>query len=418
MERPARRRRRLPRAAAPTTTRASSAPTTWRHVRFVELATPAAASSRRAAGPARDGRRRGHVDVFDLANFDSWVFMSDVCKHCTHAGCMDACPTGALIRSRVRHGRAAAGHLQRLRLLHPVVPVRRRRPRPRRRPRRQVHALLRPPAGRAGARVREGLPDGLDPVRRLRRARRRRRSAASPRCTSAASRAPTCTARRARGAGGRARRVLPAHPAAGALRPAGQRRLADPGRTSSPRRSPRSAPGCWPRRAWPRRSCGRRAGERRARHDPGRRLAGARRRSASARARRSAAARARLARRRAGRTCTARTRATRPRSREGAGRARPAGRSGRRDDEGAGVDVGGPAVLLDRRDRVGLGVRGAGLRPGGRPRLRPRGPAGLARRAGRLAAAARPGPRPPRALPATCCGSSRRARRCRWARGR
>ena len=25
--------------------------------------------------------------------------MSDVCKHCTHAGCMDACPTGALIRT-------------------------------------------------------------------------------------------------------------------------------------------------------------------------------------------------------------------------------------------------------------------------------------------------------------------------------
>ena len=30
---------------------------------------------------------------------DSWVFMSDVCKHCTHAGCLDACPTGALIRT-------------------------------------------------------------------------------------------------------------------------------------------------------------------------------------------------------------------------------------------------------------------------------------------------------------------------------
>jgi formate dehydrogenase iron-sulfur subunit len=28
-----------------------------------------------------------------------WVFMSDVCKHCTNAGCMDACPTGALIRT-------------------------------------------------------------------------------------------------------------------------------------------------------------------------------------------------------------------------------------------------------------------------------------------------------------------------------
>jgi formate dehydrogenase iron-sulfur subunit len=25
--------------------------------------------------------------------------MSDVCKHCTNAGCMDACPTGALIRT-------------------------------------------------------------------------------------------------------------------------------------------------------------------------------------------------------------------------------------------------------------------------------------------------------------------------------
>ena len=30
---------------------------------------------------------------------DRWVFMSDVCKHCTHAGCLDACPTGALIRT-------------------------------------------------------------------------------------------------------------------------------------------------------------------------------------------------------------------------------------------------------------------------------------------------------------------------------
>jgi formate dehydrogenase iron-sulfur subunit len=30
---------------------------------------------------------------------DEWVFMSDVCKHCTNAGCLDACPTGALIRT-------------------------------------------------------------------------------------------------------------------------------------------------------------------------------------------------------------------------------------------------------------------------------------------------------------------------------
>jgi formate dehydrogenase iron-sulfur subunit len=47
---------------------------TWRHVRFVEL-----------------------LDSSDAGN--GWLFMSDVCKHCTHAGCLDACPTGALIRT-------------------------------------------------------------------------------------------------------------------------------------------------------------------------------------------------------------------------------------------------------------------------------------------------------------------------------
>jgi formate dehydrogenase iron-sulfur subunit len=59
---------------------------TWRHVRFVELLEPAAED--------------GHVDVAEaVANMDRWVFMSDVCKHCTNAGCLDACPTGALIRT-------------------------------------------------------------------------------------------------------------------------------------------------------------------------------------------------------------------------------------------------------------------------------------------------------------------------------
>ncbi|MDY7090125.1 MAG: 4Fe-4S dicluster domain-containing protein [Actinomycetota bacterium] len=28
-----------------------------------------------------------------------WLMMSDVCKHCTHAGCLDVCPTGALFRT-------------------------------------------------------------------------------------------------------------------------------------------------------------------------------------------------------------------------------------------------------------------------------------------------------------------------------
>ncbi|NKX50074.1 4Fe-4S dicluster domain-containing protein, partial [Arthrobacter deserti] len=31
-----------------------------------------------------------------------WLMSSDVCKHCTNAGCLDVCPTGALIRTE--HG--------------------------------------------------------------------------------------------------------------------------------------------------------------------------------------------------------------------------------------------------------------------------------------------------------------------------
>ena len=28
-----------------------------------------------------------------------WLMASDVCKHCTHAACLDVCPTGALMRT-------------------------------------------------------------------------------------------------------------------------------------------------------------------------------------------------------------------------------------------------------------------------------------------------------------------------------
>jgi formate dehydrogenase iron-sulfur subunit len=30
---------------------------------------------------------------------DRWLMSSDVCKHCTHAACLDVCPTGALFRT-------------------------------------------------------------------------------------------------------------------------------------------------------------------------------------------------------------------------------------------------------------------------------------------------------------------------------
>ena len=52
---------------------------TWRHVKFRELDRP--------VGPS--------------ANPFGWLFLSDVCKHCEHAGCLEACPTGAIFRTEV-----------------------------------------------------------------------------------------------------------------------------------------------------------------------------------------------------------------------------------------------------------------------------------------------------------------------------
>jgi formate dehydrogenase iron-sulfur subunit len=47
--------------------------TTWRHVKFIEQ--------------------------FDSPYNGRWLMMSDVCKHCVQAGCIEVCPTGAIIRT-------------------------------------------------------------------------------------------------------------------------------------------------------------------------------------------------------------------------------------------------------------------------------------------------------------------------------
>ncbi len=77
---------------------------TWRHVRFVELddqpqpvrndRTPMDALLEEDPHDALD-----LVGMLETPQLDKWLFMSDVCKHCTNAGCLDACPTGALIRT-------------------------------------------------------------------------------------------------------------------------------------------------------------------------------------------------------------------------------------------------------------------------------------------------------------------------------
>ena len=49
-----------------------------------------------AAAEARTAEATGTLPDF------RWLMASDVCKHCTHAGCLDVCPTGALFRTE--HG--------------------------------------------------------------------------------------------------------------------------------------------------------------------------------------------------------------------------------------------------------------------------------------------------------------------------
>ena len=57
---------------------------TWRHVAFIEQPEPLS----------------GHAPNFQRASEGfRWLMASDVCKHCTHAACLDVCPTGAIFRT-------------------------------------------------------------------------------------------------------------------------------------------------------------------------------------------------------------------------------------------------------------------------------------------------------------------------------
>jgi formate dehydrogenase iron-sulfur subunit len=56
----------------------------WRHVRFIEQRQPLGT----------------HTANFQRDDGDfRWLMASDVCKHCTHAACLDVCPTGAIFRT-------------------------------------------------------------------------------------------------------------------------------------------------------------------------------------------------------------------------------------------------------------------------------------------------------------------------------
>jgi len=50
---------------------------------------------------ALGGNTWRHVDFIERLEQEkfSWLMLSDVCKHCQRAGCLEACPTGAIMRT-------------------------------------------------------------------------------------------------------------------------------------------------------------------------------------------------------------------------------------------------------------------------------------------------------------------------------
>ncbi|MBF6589928.1 MAG: 4Fe-4S dicluster domain-containing protein [Ktedonobacterales bacterium] len=83
--------------------------TTWRHVAFIEQFEGRGQVNGHTASQS-DGanaiatRIQQEPRLLDIPNGGllgehRWLMMSDVCKHCTHAGCLQACPTGAIIRN-------------------------------------------------------------------------------------------------------------------------------------------------------------------------------------------------------------------------------------------------------------------------------------------------------------------------------
>jgi formate dehydrogenase iron-sulfur subunit len=64
---------------------------TWRHVTFVE--------QRKAVEATPIDEHLSGLATYQDGDGMRWLMASDVCKHCTHAACLEVCPTGALFRT-------------------------------------------------------------------------------------------------------------------------------------------------------------------------------------------------------------------------------------------------------------------------------------------------------------------------------
>jgi formate dehydrogenase iron-sulfur subunit len=75
----------------------------WRHVAFIEQKLPVGveggAPDDLVAEAARQNLVEEGLDPHRDEDGFRWLMSSDVCKHCSEAGCLDACPTGSIFRT-------------------------------------------------------------------------------------------------------------------------------------------------------------------------------------------------------------------------------------------------------------------------------------------------------------------------------
>ncbi|WP_031470303.1 4Fe-4S dicluster domain-containing protein [Sciscionella sediminilitoris] len=84
---------------------------TWRHVAFIEQRKPVGfqdagmhhtgdvlAMAEQGTATAPENAAMNPTTPGEGGEF-RWLMASDVCKHCTHAACLDVCPTGSLFRT-------------------------------------------------------------------------------------------------------------------------------------------------------------------------------------------------------------------------------------------------------------------------------------------------------------------------------
>ena len=75
----------------------------WRHVAFIEqekpLLLPPEAPAAESPAPGDQTAPPAAAPGGDGGTGLRWLMESDVCKHCTHAACLDVCPTGSLFRT-------------------------------------------------------------------------------------------------------------------------------------------------------------------------------------------------------------------------------------------------------------------------------------------------------------------------------